>query len=53
MQFCNIADLTPNDGSGGVICVDRDGNISMPFNCEGMYRGMARAGEGLETFIYR
>lgn len=30
--------LHGNDGSGGLIAVDRDGRISMPFNCEGMYR---------------
>lgn len=48
-----MEDLMPNDGSGGVICVDRLGNISMPFNCEGMYRGTARSGEELQTFIYR
>ena len=26
-------------GSGGLIALDRYGNISMPFNSEGMYRG--------------
>lgn len=26
-------------GSGGIIAIDRDGNIAMPFNTEGMYRG--------------
>ncbi|HWR95500.1 MAG TPA: isoaspartyl peptidase/L-asparaginase, partial [Arenimonas sp.] len=26
-------------GDGGAIALDRDGNISMPFNTEGMYRG--------------
>ncbi|KAM9982919.1 hypothetical protein ACTFIZ_007446 [Dictyostelium cf. discoideum] len=26
-------------GDGGVICVDKYGNIEMPFNTEGMYRG--------------
>ena len=26
-------------GSGGIIAIDHDGNISMPFNTEGMYRG--------------
>ena len=25
-------------GDGGVIALDRHGNISMPFNTEGMYR---------------
>lgn len=32
-------------GSGGVIAVDRLGNVVMPFNSEGMYRGFARPGE--------
>jgi L-asparaginase / beta-aspartyl-peptidase len=31
--------LTKLGGSGGVIAVDAKGNISMPFNSEGMYRG--------------
>ncbi len=26
-------------GEGGVICVDKDGNVSTPFNTPGMYRG--------------
>jgi beta-aspartyl-peptidase (threonine type) len=26
-------------GEGGVIAMDRDGNIAMPFNSQGMYRG--------------
>ncbi|WP_374292925.1 isoaspartyl peptidase/L-asparaginase family protein [Paenirhodobacter enshiensis] len=48
-----MQDLMPNDGSGGVIAVDRAGNIAMPFNCEGMYRGMVRQGHEAQTFIYR
>ncbi|AXC50943.1 isoaspartyl peptidase/L-asparaginase [Paracoccus suum] len=48
-----MEDLMPNDGSGGLIAVDRYGNIAMPFNCEGMYRGTARQGEEPQTFIYR
>jgi beta-aspartyl-peptidase (threonine type) len=31
-------------GSGGVICVDRDGNIAMEFNTGGMLRAYATAG---------
>lgn len=31
--------LLPAGGTGGVIILDRDGNVSMPFNTEGMYRG--------------
>ena len=32
-------------GEGGVIAVDRMGNVAMPFNSEGMYRGYAKPGE--------
>ncbi len=28
-------------GAGGVVCVDKDGNISTSFNTKGMYRGYA------------
>ena len=28
------------NGDGGLIAVDAQGNIAMPFNTEGMYRGM-------------
>jgi beta-aspartyl-peptidase (threonine type) len=40
-------------GRGGLIAVDRHGNISMPFNTEGMYRGWARVGETPHTAIFR
>lgn len=30
-------------GDGGVIAIDSQGNICMPFNTEGMYRGMANS----------
>ncbi|WP_319413316.1 isoaspartyl peptidase/L-asparaginase [uncultured Cohaesibacter sp.] len=46
-------DLANNDGSGGVIAVDRAGNITLPFNSEGMYRGYVRSGEEPHTEIYR
>jgi len=32
-------------GEGGLIALDKKGNIAMPFNSEGMYRGYAKAGE--------
>ena len=41
------------DGRGGVIAVDAQGNLSLPFNTEGMYRGWARVGEAPETAIFR
>ena len=40
-------------GRGGLVAVDRHGNISMPFNTEGMYRGYARVGEAPHTAIFR
>ncbi|WP_371060517.1 isoaspartyl peptidase/L-asparaginase family protein [Rhodosalinus sp. 5P4] len=48
-----MQDLAQNDGSGGLIAVDAAGRIAMPFNCEGMYRGMVRSGEPRKTLIYR
>lgn len=32
-------------GSGGLISVDKYGNVAMPFNSAGMYRGYAKPGE--------
>jgi beta-aspartyl-peptidase (threonine type) len=40
-------------GEGGLIAVDRFGNVSLSFNSEGMYRGLARVGGELKTFIFR
>ncbi len=39
-------------GSGGVVAVDRTGNIFTPFNSEGMYRGWQREGEPAQVRIY-
>lgn len=41
------------DGRGGLIAVDAKGNVCLPFNTEGMYRGQARAGGPRRTAIYR
>ncbi len=41
------------DGRGGLIAVDARGNVTLPFNTEGMYRGFARIGETPVTAIYR
>ncbi len=40
------------DGRGGLIAVDRRGNVCLPFNTEGMYRGYARPDCAREVFIY-
>jgi beta-aspartyl-peptidase (threonine type) len=34
-----LENLKPKMGDGGCIILDRNGNFSMPFNTEGMYRG--------------
>jgi beta-aspartyl-peptidase (threonine type) len=39
-------------GRGGLIAVDAQGNLSLPFNTEGMYRGWARVGQVPVTAIY-
>jgi beta-aspartyl-peptidase (threonine type) len=40
-------------GEGGVIAIDRDGNIAMEFNAEGMFRAARRTGGPTEIHIYR
>lgn len=39
-------------GDGGIIALDHNGNISMTFNTEGMYRGYIKAGGEAKTFLY-
>lgn len=40
-------------GSGGIVAVDRDGNIALPFNSDGMYRGYGYVGDGVVVGIWR
>lgn len=40
-----VKQLEDIKGAGGVIALDKSGNIAMPFNTSGMYRGYARPGE--------
>lgn len=40
-------------GDGGLIAVDKNGNICMPFNTAGMYRAAFRSGGSLEVGIYK
>ncbi|ECS2140430.1 beta-aspartyl-peptidase, partial [Salmonella enterica subsp. enterica serovar Kentucky] len=40
-------------GSGGLIAVDHEGNVALPFNSEGMYRAWGYAGDTPTTGIYR
>ena len=39
-------------GDGGLIAVDRNGKIALPFNSAGMYRGWVRKGEEVQVAIY-
>ena len=39
-------------GSGGLIAVDRDGAVVLPFNCSGMYRGYVTGDGIIRTAIY-
>lgn len=43
---------TLRQGDGGLIAVDSDGHIAMPFNSEGMYRGAADAAGRFEIAIF-
>ncbi len=40
-------------GSGGLIAIDRFGNVALPFNSEGMYRGFGYVGDAPSVGIYR
>lgn len=45
--------LTNLGGTGGVIALDAFGNVSMPFNTEGMYRGYIFPNSEAQVFIYK
>lgn len=47
-----MEDLGKNDGSGGLIAIDAQGNITMPFNSPGMYRGSIEQGGAPATAIF-
>ncbi len=40
-------------GNGGAIALDRDGNIAMPFNTSGMYRGWIKPDGSRGTAVFR
>lgn len=44
--------LLPAGGTGGVIIVDRHGQVHMPFNTEGMYRASQTSSQALQVGIY-
>ncbi len=47
-----IENLTEIGGEGGLIAVDALGNIALPFNSEGMYRGFVTTSGGIIVKIY-
>jgi beta-aspartyl-peptidase (threonine type) len=45
--------LLNQGGEGGIIAVDKDGNIAMTFNSAGMYRGYITSEGHSEVLIYK
>ena len=48
-----VEHLSKIGGEGGLIAVDGQGNIALPFNSEGMYRGFANENGDLTIEIYK
>ena len=48
-----IARLGKLGGDGGIIAIDRHGNIAMPFNTEGMYRGSIAVDGTMTIEVYK
>jgi beta-aspartyl-peptidase (threonine type) len=48
-----IDKITKLGGAGGLIAMDRNGNIALPFNTAGMYRGYVDAGGKSVIAIYK
>ena len=44
--------LAEAGGTGGVIVLDREGNVAMPFNTEGMYRGYITQSGAVTVALY-
>ena len=40
-------------GDGGMIALDKNGNVAMPFNTEGMYRGTVTRSGKISVWIYK
>jgi beta-aspartyl-peptidase (threonine type) len=47
-----IDKLTAMGGTGGFVALDKNGNIAMPFNTKGMYRGYIKADGVAHTLLY-
>lgn len=48
-----IERLSEINGDGGFIAVDSSGNVVLPFNCEGMYRGSISSDGEIKIEIYK
>jgi len=48
-----MARLTSIGGEGGLVAVDAKGNVTLPFNSDGMYRGYVTSDLGLDVSIYQ
>ena len=48
-----ISEIEKMGGDGGLIALDKDGNIAMPFNTAGMYRGAITEKGEIEIEIYK
>ena len=48
-----LEELPALHGEGGVIAIDRSGEIAMEFNSEGMFRASRKSGEEARIAIYR
>jgi isoaspartyl peptidase/L-asparaginase-like protein (Ntn-hydrolase superfamily) len=48
-----VSELGAIGGSGGLIAVDAEGHVSLPFNSSGMYRGLIGVDGIARTAIYR
>lgn len=48
-----IKEIGDLGGDGGIIALDKNGNLAMPFNTEGMYRGAISEKGKIEIYIYK
>jgi len=48
-----LADAEKLGGGGGLIAVDKNGNVALPFNTSGMYRGHLREDGKFVIEIYK
>lgn len=48
-----VVELGRVGGSGGLVAVGKDGNVALPFNCAGMYRGYVQDDGIVYTAIYQ